>query len=223
MNFLLSLLEDKQTEFLDGWDKTQYKINPDHSVDMLEHIQINGQDLEALNIDYIPVKFKNSKNFTYVETSGILTSLKNSPVYVDGFYNIVAGYKLTSLVGSPEEVTGNYNVSGNYTSLEGMPKIIGNTVQLLSRKLSSLEDIGSYCESIGNELVIRPGCIKSHMLGVLKIKNLKRIGFLTDTGAYPEIVWKATKIINNHLKSNRNIRKCQAELEDAGLEEYAQL
>lgn len=95
-------------------------------------------------------------------------------------------------------------------------------VNISKVRIDSLEGIGTkHLTSIGpdGELLISKK-IKSNILGLLKIKNLKIV--LIDGTPKPDLE-KAVKIINKHLASGRNIRKCKAELEDTGLDDYAQL
>lgn len=66
-----------------------------------------------------------------------------------------------------------------------------------------------------------PASIKSNILGIMLIKNLKNIEFMfkTKTNEYEEI----ENIINRHLKSDRDILECQEELIDKGFKQYAKL
>ena len=111
-----------------------------------------------------------------------------------GAFNCGYCYKLTSLEGAPDS-TGNFDCSG-------------------CTKLTSLEGIGiKYLKQINGEINLLGTPIKSHVLGLMKVKDLKEVKMDNK---------EVEEIINRHLRS-RNINKCRAELEDAGLEEFAQL
>ena len=113
-----------------------------------------------------------------------------------GFFDCGYCYKLTSLEGAPDSVTGNF-YCGSCT------------------KLTSLEGIGvKYLKQINGKIDLEDCPIKSHVLGLLKVKDLKEVKMDNK---------EVEEILNKHLKSGRNINKCKSELKDAGLEEYAQL
>ena len=120
----------------------------------------------------------------------------------------------------PNKVTKQFKVksgSGPKNLIKYLPQEIGTTLAL-DLPLTSLKGIGDRVKKC--ELIIVPGGLKSHILGLLKIKNLEIVSSSGIDASDDD--WKAVKIINKYLDSNRNINKCRAELEDAGLEEYAQ-
>lgn len=63
------------------------------------------------------------------------------------------------------------------------------------------------------------------MLGVIKIKGLKNVQLEANVAKkmYRSKLWQAIRIINDHLQGDRNIHKCQEELLEADLEDFAQL
>jgi hypothetical protein len=61
------------------------------------------------------------------------------------------------------------------------------------------------------------------MLGILKIKSLKRVDSKFKAANIQSDLWEACKIINRHLKSGRRLSKCKEELIEAGLKEFARL
>jgi hypothetical protein len=61
--------------------------------------------------------------------------------------------------------------------------------------------------------------IKSHVLGVMLIENIKRVEFTMDNIELLSI----EKTINSHLKTDRDVYLCQDNLIKAGFAEYAQL
>jgi hypothetical protein len=213
--------ESRRDLFLNGWAPEQYIVNSDGSVDWKGGINFSGSFLEDLDVDKFPVNFKSSKNFTYIETRPLLTTLENSPDKVDGTYNIIAK-KITDLSGSPKEVTENYIIGTNFTSVKGITPVIGNHCKLMSNDLRSLSGI-SECESISGSLFIYPKMVRSSILGILKIKNLDMVQFMISGGSMNLEYCKPFNIVNKHLESGRRLSKCKQELEDAGFKEYAKL
>lgn len=74
-----------------------------------------------------------------------------------------------------------------------------------------------------------PAYIKSHILGLILIKELKRVVLYGGAkwGEHrPEGELRseaAIAILNKHLKGDRDVHACQEELLEAGLGEYAKL
>jgi hypothetical protein len=62
--------------------------------------------------------------------------------------------------------------------------------------------------------------IKSHVLGVMLIENIKQVNFtLHDDNK----LFTIETIINTHLETDRDVYLCQDNLIKAGFAEYAQL
>ena len=146
-----------------------------------------------------------------------LGSLKGLPDVSGELY--LANCGLTSLIGCPEKVN-DFSCAGNpITSLEGCPKHIENDFVAHDCKITNLHNIHKHINFIGSssivsDLDLRNNPIKSHVLGVLKIKGKFSLQ-LSNT--------KVKKIINKYLRGNQNMLECQQELIDAGFEEFAQL
>ena len=168
-----------------------------------------------------------------------LTSLEGAPDSVTGNFYCSGCTKLESLEGAPDSVTGNFycwsctkleslegapnSVTGGFycryctslTSLEGAPDSTGDFDCSGCTKLTSLEGIGvKYLKQINMSIDLSGTPIKSHVLGLMKVKDLKEVNM---------DIMEVEEILNKHLKSGRNFNKCKSELKDAGLEEYAQL
>ena len=167
-----------------------------------------------------------------------LTSLEGAPLEVNGDFDC-SDNNLTSLKGAPKKVGRNFwCISNNLTTLEGAPQKVGgfftcNHNNLTSLKgapqtvgrgfhcryntlLTSLKDIHKHIKSIRGKFDAEDCPIKSHVLGLMLIKDLKKV----------ELDNKEVEaIINSHLDggSMRSAMECQAELIQAGLEEYAKL
>ena len=125
--------------------------------------------------------------------------------------------ELTSLEGAPSRINGDFYCSDNFiTSLEGAPsEVDGSFFCSRNKNLTSLKNIHEYVHTIKEILVLEECPIKSHVLGVLKIKDLKRI-YLDNE--------QVEDILNTYLpvKSPSDIVDCQEELFRADLDEYAQ-
>lgn len=135
-------------------------------------------------------------------------------------FNIVEGnficsnLRLTSLKGSPRECR-NFNCSYNViSSMEYAPSVVkGDIYSDGNPSLVSLHNIHKTIKQIDGGLYIgisRPTQqIKSHILGLMLIRNLKEITMLPA---------EVADIINKHLKGDRDIHLCQEELISAGFE-----
>ena len=120
--------------------------------------------------------------------------------------------KLTNLKGGPDMVLQKYTAADNQiSSLEGMPSKVG-VFDLRDNKLTSLEGIHKIIKS-ADAIILTKNPIKSHILGLLKIKSLQWVKFDDET---------VENIMNEGLKSG-DILKAQQELIDAGFEEMAKL
>jgi hypothetical protein len=100
-----------------------------------------------------------------------------------------------------------------------LPEEIGNSISL-ELPIESLKGIGDRIKKC--EMIIIPKSIKSNILGLLKIQNLKNVS-VTIWGTEVTKLVEAIRIINNHLNGSRRINKCKQELIEAGLKEYAKL
>jgi hypothetical protein len=142
-----------------------------------------------------------------------LTSLTGAPTSVTGnFY--CASNELTSLTGAPASVGGDFSCTSNkLTSLTGAPASVGGDFSCSNNQLTSLKDIHKYIKSIGKTFYLADNPIKSHVLGLLKIKGLKSVELDNK---------EVEKILNKYLPEG-DILDCQQELIEAGFDAYAQL
>ena len=128
-----------------------------------------------------------------------LESLEGCPQTVDGIFNC-SGNQLKSLEGCPQTIGGSFDCNNNQLkSLEGCPQTIGGSFHCFSNQLESLEGCpqtvgGDFDCSDNKQLTSLArinfyiheitgianfiGCpIKSNVLGLLKIRNLKKVAF----------------------------------------------
>ena len=123
--------------------------------------------------------------------------------------------KLTSLEGAPSVVNGNFYCSHNQlTSLVGAPSVINGYFACSSNKLTSLAGIHKIIKEIHGVADFYNNPIKSNVLGLMRIKGLTEV-FLDNR--------QVRDILNKYLAGDRDIIRCQSELQDAGLEEFAKL
>ena len=143
-----------------------------------------------------------------------LTSLQGAPQVVnDSFY--CAHNNLTSLEGAPSAVKGNFSCSNNkLTSLEGAPSVVKGDFSCFYNNLTSLAGIHKIIKEIHGCADFEKNPIKSSVLGLMRIKGLTKV-YLDNK--------QVEDILNKYLEGDRDIIKCQSELLDAGLEEYAKL
>ena len=109
-----------------------------------------------------------------------LKSLWGCPQKVGGGFDCFSN-QLESLEGCPQTVGGNFDCSHNQLeSLEGCPQTISGYFDCYDNKqLTSLARINFYVHEInGSNGIDFTGCpIKSNVLGLLKIRNLKKVIF----------------------------------------------
>ena len=174
-----------------------------------------------------------------------LTSLENAPNKIDGQFSCTGNKNLISLEGAPKKINGSFNCSNNkkltslkgctqegvesfychfcnLTSLIGVPKKINGNFWGIGNPIKTIKGIHQIFEYINGELAV-PDSVESNILGVLKIKNLKKFYFSNDISSY--VKSDISEIVNKYLPnpSPSDIIDCQNELIDAGYEEYAEL
>lgn len=134
--------------------------------------------------------------------------------------NIIVPRNVTKLHYANVVVSGMFACgdSSTVTSLEGAPRHIGGSLHCGNTELTSLHNIHKHIDLIGGELYL-PITIASHVLGVMKIKELQRIIIVDNQAKQTPL----EVIINKHLQGDRNIHDCQEELLEAGLTEFAKL
>ena len=149
-----------------------------------------------------------------------LKSLEGCPQEVWGDFHCNDN-NLESLLGCPQTVGGRFFCSSNQLlSLEGCPQSVGNIFHCWDNHLTSLESIHMHVHEIWGNADFRKNPIKSHVLGLLKIKKLQMVELDNK---------EVQKIINKYLHqggkdpSIRDIVDCQEELMDNDLEDYALL
>ena len=185
--------------------KIKYTISPQGLID------VNGDvDITNKNLTSIPVQFGRVGGDFYCDNNN-LTSLQHAPQSVSGgFY--CSNNKLTSLQYAPQSVGGDfYCHHNNLTSLQHAPQSVGGFFCSYNN-LTSLHDIHKQIKSIKGKFVCDDDKIKSHILGLLLIKDLKKI----------EGIKEVKDIINKHLV-DKDIHLCQEDLIQAGFAEMARL
>ena len=147
-----------------------------------------------------------------------LVSLEGAPDIVNGNFDCDSN-QLTSLKGCPTRVTGDFSCNDNIIgTLEFCPKYIGGDFYAFRCGLTNLHNIHKHIDYVFDTFIVSRNPIKSHVLGLLKIKGLQSIRLDNE---------KVQKIINKYLAGipldKRDILGCQQDLIDAGFEEYAKL
>jgi hypothetical protein len=165
-----------------------------------------------------------------------LTSLEGCTKVVKGYFSC-SGNKLQSLQYCPEVVKGDFLCSGNnleslqycppiingyfrcgdnkLQSLQYCPQIVEGDFSCSYNNLQSLQNIHKYCKQIGGTLWAFNNPIKSHVLGVMLIENIKQVNL--------SLREEVLRTINIHLETDRDVFICQDNLIKAGFAEYAQL
>jgi hypothetical protein len=161
------------------------------------------------------MKYKNISIFNRDLVDGKLA--KQYPD-ITGDFDCFISSQMSSLKGCPDEVGGDFRCSSkDITTLKGSPKKVGADFICVGPEIPSLEGIGKdYLQEINGELHLNNfKGLTSHMLGIMRIKKLKRIYFDANT--------KVETIFNKHLSGDRNMFACQSELMEAGFKDFAKL
>lgn len=249
---LTSLLEasqvldtkDKVNSFLKGRGKriasglNKYSINDDLSV------VVDGDVLLSdLTLGKLPIKFKQTRSFKIINAR--LTTLEGCPDVVVGIFDC-SNNLIKDLTGGPKLVHDSYVMNQNpVTSLKGVAEEAHNlmltecseltrldylpsSIDMLKASncgLTSLQGIHKIAKKL-RQIDISYNPLASHVLGLMKIPGLQYIWFEEYKGTNKtkeEQAAHAIAIMRKHINDKSSIFDCQAELEDAGLDEYAQL
>jgi len=126
---------------------------------------------------------------------------------------------LSTMVGCPKIVTNKFDVSHNsIRTLEGLP-LNAQVVDLRNNPIQSFEGIHELRDCV--EMWI-PCSITSNMLGLLKMKTLKKLYCDTNFNTGNTQFHAAFKIVKHHFDNGRNLFACQEELIDNDLKDYAE-
>lgn len=142
-----------------------------------------------------------------------ITTLVGGPIIVQNNYYCTST-KITDFKGAPKKVGGSFICKDTMiNTFDGIPEYIGDDLNLKNNKFTSLKDIHKHITNIWGGANFEGNPIKSNILGLLKIKQLRAVQF-------DDI--ELEEIINKYLPEG-DIFACQQELIDAGFEEYARL
>lgn len=159
----------------------------------------------------------NLGDYDSVAINGIrLTSLEGSPKQFK--YFDCSNNQLDILTGGPEIITNTFKCDDNkLIDLQGAPKEVWAEFHCKRNPITNLQGIGKDFLRRCNEIKIHEDKIKSHVLGLMLVKDLDHFtGF-----AAMEELW--VRIIRKHLNADRDLLDCQEELISKGLKEYAKL
>ena len=127
------------------------------------------------------------------------------------------GNKLSSFKGFPKKIEYDCHVEqNNLTNFVGAPKHIGGSFFCTANRFTNLHNIYKDIKYIGDIFAggtQRNGKIPTHVLGLLMIDGLKMV----------MLEEKLNDILNKYLQFDRDIHRCQEELYDKGLSEFAKL
>ena len=149
-----------------------------------------------------------------------LISLIGCPQKVGWVFDC-SGNELESLEGCPQIVQSFDCDNNDLGSLKGCPQKVTGDFWCSANHLTSLESIHMHIHEIGGEANFTKNPIKSHVLGLLKIKGLQKV--LLDNKEVQDIINKYLVATTWKDPSIRDIVDCQEELMDNDLEDYALL
>ena len=144
-----------------------------------------------------------------------LTSLEYSPRRINGAFSCCHN-SLTTLSGSPDFVKGHFNCASNLlTEIDVPPSYMGGAFLCQDNNLTSLKGVHKKIKKLGNgTFYAANNPIKSHVLGVMLIDGITGVGLDNK---------EVESILNDGIRNKKHWTEVQAELEEAGFEEYAQL
>ena len=153
--------------------------------------------------------------FEVTTERSVLSVMGTQKDVYNGYFKC-SGKGLKSLNGCPSTINYGFDCSNNkLESLEGAPSVVNGYFYCHNNKLTSLAGINKIVKEINGAAYFRNNPITSNVLGLLRIKGLTEVRLDNR---------RVEKILNKHLaRGDRDIIKCQSELLDTGLEEYAKL
>ena len=163
-----------------------------------------------------------------------ITSLEGAPTSVGDDFNCY-DTNITSLEGAPTSVGSYFDCRNTkITSLAGTLTSVGGNFYCRNTKITSLENVHHYIHHIGGTFFLTNCLIKSNVLGVLWI-GCDEQGRPRPDGKAPKKIELDNKqvkdILNRYLGKIHSkemtpreaLLQAQNELQDAGLDEYADL
>ena len=163
-----------------------------------------------------------------------ITSLQGAPTSVGGYFYCCSP-DMTSLQGAPTSVGGYFCCScRGLASFQGAPTKVGSDFYCTSSKITSLQNIHHHIHYVGQSLDLEGCPIKSNVLGVLWI-GCDEQGRPQPDGKAPKTIELYNKqvedILNKYLAKIHSkemtpreaLIHAQNELQDANLDEYADL
>ena len=215
MRFMDFLLESEQGILKDRKEIKKIFDMTNAVVDQDGRVTLNGYD-EKWN--GFPIRFVVEKHMTIPWHGGTRLAVNMDEADVDF---IADDLDLSTLEGFPTR-TRQLSISGNnLTSLEGITREIGGTLNLSNNPITSLSGINKQIDSVcrntrGN--IWLPRSIKESCLGLLLIEG----NFTAVAAGADEKTKKAIEIIQSH-RNNKDLIACKRELVSAGLKEFAKL
>ncbi len=181
-------------------------------------VDIEADEIKIENGIMIPNQFPDEVNL--FECNGLfdLTSLENCPTKVNDFY--CNWTSITSLKYAPKIIGDFFSCTGtDITSLDYAP-LKCNSFDCAHNKVLHLKGIGrSYLKDC--KYLILNDSVKSNILGLCRIKNLKFI-YIKDehfTIVTSGDLYEAIEIVKKHLNTDGS--DCQEELIQNGFNDYA--
>lgn len=211
---------EEASEWLTANKITKWIPTAGESIVITQHVKIT----KPVPNGKIPVKIFSVVGDFSARDVGLVT-LENFPTRVVGKFEIDDNKNLKTLEHGPQIVVGEFSCSGTgISSFEHAPKDIGGSTRAYSCNFTNLHNIHKQIKKLSGILNLENNHIKSHVLGLLMIKGLRRVNFMSHLAGSK--LSEAEVILNKYLKldvSDRDIIKIQEEIIQAGLGEYAKL
>lgn len=226
LNFKTYLKEDtNKQKWLSRWEQACTGSLEKYAREMRNYdIQNNGDIIFQGNLyildgefldenNEIPIQVKECRRFQISATN--IISFKNCPKELSGSSQQFGDY-----IFSLRAIFGNKSQFNNIRSLEGITPSINGDINLADAPNLSYANADKYFKHIGGALKINR-FYKGPLLSFLKIENFEKIYCSYEDENEP--TRRACDIVTEHLKGDRNILKCQKELIQNGLKDFAKL
>lgn len=141
-----------------------------------------------------------------------LASFKNFPKIIRGPIGYLSNHMAINL-------DDNSHTFSKIRSLEGITEVNPGGVNLRYCKYLNYSKVHTFIKEVNNTLTIHSDYV-GPILGFLNIKELKDVW---QYGPDELLLEKALKILNSHLKGDKDIMDCQEELIQKGCKEFAKL
>lgn len=188
-------------------------------IEKYEHGQIDLSNIDLRSLEGCPNPKLSPIVQERLDKTGVLTS---GPAIL-----IFKNRNLSSWKGIPNMT---YRIDADecaFTSLEGCPQVMHDSLEVQGNKITNLKGIGkNYLRHCYGRIELQNNPVESHVLGLMNVIGLMRVEFIpTSLDDHPLTIplIQLTKIANDHLRGSKDFLDFQEDLISAGLKDYAKM